>query len=478
MPLIQQVAEQIKKHGMVTGGETVVVGVSGGPDSVALLHILCRLKESLNIRLVVAHLNHCFRGAEADADARFVRELAEHLRLEAHVESRDVPAYCVERGISAQVAAREVRYSFLSEVAVKTGAAKVALGHHADDQAETILLHLIRGTGTGGLRGMLPVRDNFFIRPLLTVRRRDIEAYCRRHGLAVRHDSSNAQPKYLRNRVRLELAPLLEKNYNPNWVETVNRLGEILREEDEYLEQQADQVYRRIRLGPGGNTVRLNRERLLACPGALTRRVIRRAWAELCGDSGDLEFKHIDKVLEIIKGGGGRRQIALPRSVILISNYDLVELTLDRKNEGVPFYQYCLKVPGITTIPETGVSIGAQVIPVHEAGDPSGLGPCEALLDYDRLSRPLVVRRRLDGDRFAPLGLEGSVKLKKFFIDQKVPREVRDYIPLVVSGGDIVWVAGLRPGERWKITGDTTNCLRLYIAGYGKNFDICHHRGD
>lgn len=467
MPLIQQVAEQIKKHSMVTGGETVVVGVSGGPDSVALLHILYRLKESLNIRLVVAHLNHCFRGAEAEADAGYVRELAGQLKLEAYVESRDVPAYSVERGISAQVAAREVRYGFLSEVAVRTGAAKVALGHHADDQAETILLHLIRGTGTGGLRGMLPVRDEFFIRPLLTVRRRDIEAYCRHHGLAVRYDSSNTQTKYLRNRVRLELAPLLEKNYNPNWVETVNRLGEILREEDDYLEQQADRYYRRIKQGPGDSTVYLNRERLLACPAALRRRVIRKAWSELCGDSGDLEFKHIDKVLEIIKGGGGRRQFALPRGVIFISGYGLVELTLDHKNEGVPFYQYCLKVPGVTTIPETGVSIGARVIPAHEAGDPSSLDPCEALLDFDRLTHPLVVRRRLNGDRFEPLGLEGSVKLKKFFIDHKVPRQYRDYIPLVASGSDIVWVAGLRPGERWKVTEQTTTCLRLHIANTG-----------
>jgi len=468
MDLLRQVAEQIHKHAMVVSGETVVVGVSGGPDSVALLHILYRLRENLNIKLVVAHLNHRFRGVEAQADARFVLDLAERMHLQAFVESRDVPAYCARNGFSAQAGAREVRYSFFSEVAVKTGASRVALGHHADDQAETILLHIIRGTGPGGLRGMLPVRDDFFIRPLLNLRRRDIVAYCDRHGLIYRHDSSNATPKYLRNRVRLELMPLLEKNYNPSLVYTLNRLGEICRDEEEYLEKQVGEIYNRVRLKSNGHTVSLDRNRLQSCPQAIVRRVVRRAWAEVCGDKDELGFRHIDQVVEIIKGAGGYRQVTLPRGVICQTNYDLLVFTLSRENNEVPFYQHLLKVPGVTFIPEIGVLIGAQVLPRGEAGDPAGLGPQEVLLDYGVLSLPLVVRRRLAGDRFSPLGLEGTVKLKKFFIDHKVPRYMRDRIPLVVSGNDIIWVAGMRPGDRWKVTEATETCLRLYIDDYGK----------
>lgn len=468
MELIRQVAEQIHKHAMVAAGETVVVGVSGGPDSVALLHILYRLRENLDIKLVVAHLNHRFRGVEAQTDARFVLELAERMRLQAFVESRDVPAYCARHGFSAQAGAREVRYSFFSEVAVKTGASRVALGHHADDQAETILLHIIRGTGPGGLKGMLPVRDNFFIRPLLHVRRRDIVAYCARHGLTYRHDSSNDRPKYLRNRVRLELMPLLEKNYNPGLVDTLNRLGEICRDEEEYLEAQAGEMYHRFRLKSNGHTVSLDRNGLQSCPRAIIRRVVRRAWAEVCGDKDDLGFRHIDQVVEIIKGAGGYRRVTLPRGVTCQTNYDLLEFTLSRSSSEVPFYQYLLKVPGVTFIPETGVLVGAQLIPAGEAGDPAGLGPQEVLLDYGLLPAPLVVRRRLAGDRFSPLGLEGTVKLKKFFIDHKVPRCMRDRIPLVVSGNDIVWVAGMRPGDRWKVTEATQTCLKLYIDDYGK----------
>lgn len=470
MPLVKRVAEQIKKYAMVTGGETVVAGVSGGPDSVALLHILYRLREQFDFRLVVAHLNHGFRGAEADADARFVEELADSLGLESYIKARNVPEYSIREGISAQVAAREIRYSFLSEAALKSGASRVALGHHADDQAETILLHLLRGTGPGGLGGMQPVRDGFYIRPLLSVNRSEIETYCRHHNLLTRLDSSNLQAKYLRNRIRLELIPLLEKNYNPNLADALNRLGEICREEDEYLEQESEKVYYRVRLSTGGSGVTLDREQLLNLPGALLRRVIRRAWYEICGSKDDLGFGHIEQTMEIIRGGGGYRQIDLPKGITCKKNYALVEFTLDGEEKEVPFYQHRMKVPGITAVPEAGVAIGVRILPAAEAGDPAALGPDEALLDYHRLSMPLVVRRRIQGDRFAPLGLEGTMKLKKFFIGQKVPRRLRDCLPLVVSGEDIVWVAGLRPGEKARVTAGTTTCLHLFIHDYWASF--------
>ncbi|WP_347489706.1 tRNA lysidine(34) synthetase TilS [Desulfoscipio sp. XC116] len=466
MSLIQLVTEYIRRYNMVATGETVVVGVSGGPDSMALLHILYRLRETLGINLVVAHLNHRFRGAEADADAQFVLDAARRLQLTAFVEARDVPAYSRGRGISPQVAAREVRYSFLGEVAVKTGASRVALGHHADDQAETILLHILRGTGAGGLKGMLPVRDDFYIRPLLAVRRREIEHYCRRHDLAARLDSSNVKPKYMRNRVRLELLPTLEKKYNPNLVESLNRLSEICRDEDDYLEHQAEQVFLDARLASPGNAVCLDAGRLSVVPRALLRRVMRRAWTEVCGDQADLNYRHIEQVIAIINGGGGYRQITLPRGITFKKYYEVLEFTLDREFKEIPFYQYFLKVPGITFVPEVGLSIGAEVLPVGRAMQPSGLDSWQVILDYDRLATPLIVRRRLSGDRFSPLGLDGTVKLKKFFIDRKIPRHSRDCIPLVLSGDDIVWVAGMRPGEKWKVTENTVKCLRLYIVDY------------
>ncbi len=470
MPLLKQVAGQIRKHSMIASGDTVVAGVSGGPDSVALVHILYRLREQFTFRLVVAHLNHGFRGSEAEADARFVADLAGRLQLECYIEKRDVPGYCARTGLSAQAAAREIRYSFLSEVATKTGASRVALGHHAGDQAETILLHLLRGSGPGGLGGMSPVRDGFYIRPLLTVSREDIESYCRHHNLPTRRDSSNFQVKYLRNRVRLELIPLLEKNYNPGLEETLNRLGEICREENEYLDKHAREALRRARVGPVENGVALDRKQLLSLPRAILRRLVRMAWSEVCGSKEDLEFNHVNQILEIIKEEKGLQQVDLPRNITCVKSYDLVQFTVGKEKKEIPFYQYQLKVPGITVIPEAGVSIGARIVPPAWAGDPASLSPDEALMDYDLLKMPLVVRRRLQGDRFAPLGLGGTMKLKKFFIDRKIPRHLRDCIPLVVSGNDIVWVAGIRPGEKWKITGATSTCLHLFIHDYRESF--------
>jgi len=470
MPLAKRVAKQIKRYDMVSGGETVVVGVSGGPDSVALLHVLCRLREQFGYKLVVAHLNHGFRGVEAESDAKFVEEFARRLNLESYIETRNAPAYSARMGLSAQAGAREIRYSFLSEVALKTGAARIALGHHADDQAETILLHLLRGAGPGGLAGMQPVRDRFYIRPLLNIRRWEIEAYCHQHNLATRLDSSNLQVKYLRNRIRLELIPTLEKKYNPNLADALNRLGGICREEDEYLEKQSDAIFYRVRTHTTGNSIALDRDKLLAQPSAILRRVIRRAWFEICGSNDDLGFGHIEQILEIIKGGGGYQQIDLPRGITCKKNYDLLEFTLDGKEKEVPFYQHRIKVPGITTVQEAGLSIGAHILPAAEAGDPSALGSDETLLDYDRLAMPLVVRRRMQGDRFAPLGLKGSMKLKKFLIDHKVPRRLRDYLPLVVSGDDIAWVTGIRPGQKFKVTEDTTTCLHLFIYDYRESF--------
>lgn len=466
--MLKWVAKQIQTYNLIEAGETVVAAVSGGPDSVALLHVLDRLRGQFGFKLVAAHLNHGFRGAEADADAAFVEELAGRLHLQAYIETRNVPKYSARLGLSAQAAAREIRYGFLSEVALKTGAGRVALGHHADDQAETILLHLLRGAGLGGLAGMQPIRDNFYIRPLLDVKKREIEAYCRQHHLAARQDSSNLKRKYLRNRIRLELVPALEKKYNPNLTDALNRLGRICREEDEYLEKQSDAIFYRVRNGDAshGQSLVLDRDKLLDQPAALLRRVIRRAWFEICGSNDELGFSHIEQIMEIIRGGGGYRQVNLPRGVTCKKNYGRLEFTLHGEQEEGPFYQHQLKVPGITVIPEAGLSIGARLLRPAEAGDPAALAPDEVLLDYESLATPLVVRRRLEGDRFAPLGLEGSMKLKKFFIDHKVPRYLRDRVPLVVSGSDIVWVTGIRSGQRSKVTANTVSCLHLFIYDY------------
>ncbi len=463
MGLEQDVRLFMDKFRMISPGDTVLVGVSGGPDSVALLHLLWRMQKELRISLAVAHLNHMFRGEEARADARLVEELAGNLGLPVYVEEFDVPAYRERAGLSAQEAARQVRYRFFEEVAQNIGASRVALGHHADDQAETILFNFLRGTGLAGLKGIPPVREKY-IRPLLGVRRREIELYCRQHSLPVREDVSNKKTIYTRNRIRLELIPHLEAGYNPRLVEALVHLGHICREENDYLEEQTALLYERALKTEREHSLLLAVPELLSAPLALVRRVFRRAWRHLTGTDGDLSFLQVESLLALLHNPAGGKVVELPRGVRASRQGQALRLWMGGDAPGVPYYSYPLVVPGITCIPEINSSIRARLISITEAPDPRTLSAREALLDYDTIPGPLTVRRRRDGDRFHPLGMAAGTKLKKFLIDQGIPREERDYLPLVVAGDEIIWVGGVRPGEPWKITPGTKRCLYLQMV--------------
>ncbi|MDQ0285368.1 tRNA(Ile)-lysidine synthase [Desulfofundulus luciae] len=462
MALEQDVRLFIDKFRMISPGDKVLVGVSGGPDSVALLHLLWRMKGELHISLAVAHLNHMFRGEEARADARLVEELAKGLGLPVHVEEFDVPAYRERTGLSAQDAARRVRYRFFEEVARRIGASRVALGHHADDQAETIIFNFLRGTGPAGLKGIPPVRGKY-IRPLLDVRRCEIERYCREHSLPVREDASNKKTIYTRNRIRLELIPRLEAEYNPRLVDALVHLGHICREENDYLEEQAALLYGRALKTQKEHSLLFTVPEMLSSPLALVRRVLRRAWRHLTGTEGDLSYLQVESLLALLHNPAGGKVVELPRGVRASRQGLVLRLWMGDDGPGVPYYCYPLVVPGITYIPEINSSIQARLISISEAPDPRALSAREALLDYDAISGPLAVRRRRDGDRFHPLGMAAGMKLKKFLIEQEVPREERDYLPLVVAGDEIIWVGGVRPGEPWKVTPETKTCLYLQI---------------
>ncbi|MEW5954078.1 MAG: tRNA lysidine(34) synthetase TilS [Bacillota bacterium] len=465
MPLAKQVFAFLQRYRMVAPGDTVVVAVSGGADSVALLHLLNRLRESCGISLHVAHLNHMFRGAEAGSDADLVVRMASKLGLPVFTEMIDVPEYCLRRGLSPQAGAREVRYEFFSRVATSIGAARVALGHHADDQAETVLLNFIRGSGPGGLGGIRPVRDNFYIRPLLSVRRRAIEDYCHDHRLEYRQDTSNLKFDYTRNRVRLQLLPLLETGYNPAMIDSLVKLGNICREEDSFLEDQARRIYAGLRLPPGEVPVALDREGFLTQPGAMQRRLLRLAWQQIAGTRQDLSYQHVEDMMEIFGAGATGAKVELPGCVKARINYGGIEFYHAGSDTAAPEYSHPLKTPGKTIIPELGLVLEAVVLPAEKIPDPQSLPPEEALLDYDRLPGPLFVRRRAQGDKLRPLGLGGTMKLKKFLINQKIPARQRDLVPLVVSGKEVIWVAGLRLSEDYKVSPATRRCLLLKMRG-------------
>jgi tRNA(Ile)-lysidine synthase len=449
---------------MISPGDIILAGVSGGPDSVALLHLLNRLKDELQFGLYAGHLNHMFRGEEAAADARLVQNLAREWNIPLVAECINVPAYIKESGLSPQQGAREVRYRFFEETAARIGANRVALGHHADDVAETVLLNLLRGAGMTGLSGIPPVRDGVYIRPLLEMRRKEIESYCREFDLPYRVDRSNLKLIYLRNRLRLELIPFLEQNYNPALVDSLNRMAEIIRDEDDYLNGVARRALAEVIVKPGAaGKIVISLEKMAAYPIAVRRRLLRLAYRELAGFSGTPAFEHIGRALEMAAGKAGRGKMDLPGGILLVKRRRFLEIIKNRKHSQTPFYQYCMQIPGATRIPEVNRTIQAEIREVSAIGDPRQFCLNEAVLDYESLKGPVCVRRRKNGDTFWPLGMGGKTKLKKFFIDLKVPEEKRDAIPLVTCGNAIVWVAGFRPGEPWKVTASTRSCLLLRL---------------
>lgn len=472
--MLDKVRATITRFSLLDRNDGVVVGVSGGPDSVALLHVLLALREELELRLHVAHLNHLFRGAEAEEDAVFVAGLAKAWGLPVTVETFDVPALVAKEGVSAQEAARRVRYGFLRRVAASAGAAKVAVGHHADDQAETVLIHLLRGTGPKGLGGMAPAREGI-IRPLLEVTRAEIENYCREHHLPTRLDRSNEKTVYRRNRVRLCLMPVL-KEYNPRMVEALTRLAAVVRDEDEYLDRDAYQAFLGICLLDEKRHIAVSLPGFLGLPDALKRRVIRRCYSQIRGQTVDLSYDHVEVVLALAKGPEAAGETHMPGGVRAKKGDK--DLSFYRyEGAGVPVPDYCLPlvVPGYTLLPAVNRLIRAEVVPAEQVGPMPWLGASrgdsEAFLDYGLVQGHLYVRRRRPGDRFQPLGFRGMKKLQDFFIDVKVPRQERDQVPVVATEREILWVAGFRPDERFRIGPATKQVLHLEMSALDERRD-------
>ncbi len=463
--MLEQVRATIQKYHMYYSGDKVLVGVSGGPDSVALIHILHRLAGELGVELAVAHLNHGLRGKESEEDAEYVRRLAKGLGLAVVTESRDVAGYARQNRLSTQTAAREIRYRFFENAARQLQCNKLATGHNANDQAETVLFNFLRGAGPAGLGGIPPVRDKWVTRPLIEIHRAQIEVYCRENGLQPRIDKSNLKNVYTRNRLRLELIPYLEREFNPNLVDTMVRTGEIFRDEEECLEEIAEQYVSKIRLPGEANEVRFDLNQFLGLPRAIQRRIIRRAWLDLAGTANPLGFIHLADSLDIISCGQTGASLHLPSGITLNKLYG--QFSLSRTAMGAETkstdYEYKLTIPGETVIQELGYTILSKVLEGSQA-HPEKPQPDEIVIDLDLVEQPLKVRSRKPGDRFRPSGLAGSKKLKDYFIDTKIPRTDRQRIPVLVTGDDeIIWVVGLRADRRWQATGRTKRALKLKL---------------
>jgi tRNA(Ile)-lysidine synthase len=449
---LEKVKATIAKYAMLSGGETVLIGLSGGPDSVCLLHVLSALRDELGLQLHALYVDHGLRPAEIPDEIDFCRTRCEASTIPFSVAAIEVMTNVRVQGMNKQEAARELRYNAFNETLTQIQGQRMALGHNADDQIETFLLRFLRGAGPKGLSGMPPVRKNI-IRPLIGTGRREIEEFLDEQKITFLTDSSNLKEDYLRNRIRRILAPELKK-INPALIRTTGKTMDILREEEHYFDVIVTKTLMRLITRKREGRIDLFLTPLEAMETVILRRVLRRAIDETKGLRG-IEFVHIDSVIDLIRSGRPGDRLYLPKGLRVIKNYSTLVLTSELP---VRIGRHHLSVPGETLMEEIRGVIRAFV---DESADHSGEGKTLALFDADKAGTVLTVRPREDGDSFYPAGFGKRKKLQDFFVDEKVPRDERDEVPIVTAGDQIVWVAGFRGDERFRVTEETKKVLRL-----------------
>lgn len=464
-------------NGLIEKGEHIVIGLSGGPDSVCLFHILHQLKEELDICLHAVHINHGLRPGAADEDQRYAEKLCEAHGVPCSSFLFDVNKIAREEGISSEDAGRRVRYqSFFrvaERVAAESGASvKIAVAQNMNDQAETVMMRILRGTGTDGLCGIEYLRKEkdrgVIIRPLLDISRAEIEDYCSENGLHPQIDLTNLEPIYTRNKIRLELLPYLSENFNVNIAAALNRLSRIAKEDKDYFIHRAEEFIRMNSIGNKDGSVEIPAGMLGSEHPAIRHRVIMRVF-ESIGLSKDISSVHLEQADRLIEEARTSSSVDFSGGYALKISYGNAVFYRKEENTGLDF-EYELNLEGITDIFELNTQIGVKILKrldwLNEKGkekrDRSSSSICR--LSLDKLDtggcRP-VIRTRRPGDYMIPFGMKGRKKLQDFFVDEKIRKEERDRIPLLCLGSEIIWVIGSRISENYKVEDDTERIISL-----------------
>lgn len=451
----------IQQNDLVSKGEGIVVGLSGGPDSVCLLNLLCSLREEMNLKIAAAHINHMLRAEEADKDEEYARSLCKKFNVEFFSKSVDINKYSKDKGISSETAGREVRYEFFDHVMEQLDFSKIATAHNSNDQAETVLMRMMRGAGLEGLTGIPVKRDEKYIRPILFVERKEIEEYCKICGLEPRIDESNMERLYRRNKVRLDILPYMKENFNEDIVETINRMVLLLQEDKDYIMSQVNKCYAKNCEKHEDKVIIY--KRVFEYDNAITKRVIRRAIKEVAGNKYDIEMKHIKDVMEL-KDMKTNKKIDLPNGIYAQNIYGDIfikikvesnknqyeELVLSNKDilhKEVYFQNYIFNFERIAYENNIDFMKNNEI----------------KYFNYDNINGNIIIRQRKEGDKIIPLGMKGSKKIKDIFINMKIPQEDRDSIPIIQFGEDIAWVVPMKVSDKYKVTDRTKNILKIVV---------------
>ncbi len=476
--------ETIESGGLLVRGDTVIVGVSGGADSLCMLHVLRTLAPEYGVSLHVGHLNHMLRGAEAEADAEYVRRICRAWDLPCTVYAADIATLAAERKLAVEEAGRQERYAFLSGLARELGGRSVAVGHNADDQVETVLMHFLRGSGLAGLRGMRPLSwvDEMrlvahrrpapkdvrirLLRPLLEVPRSDIDRYCRHHDIHPRYDLSNTDQTYYRNRLRHELIPLLE-TYNPNVREVIRRTARVVTDDYALLRDLLQRTWPTVVRTASTEAIVYDRDTLRSLPLGLQRSVLREGVHRLRHSLRNINWVHIDDALAVVQKGQTGARATLPGGLLLTLGYDAVlladEAYIPTGDERPRLFGGPIALPpeGELLLPGSAWRVTTQHIPRAElpADWAQNPDPYTAYLDAARAKEPLTLRTRRVGDWLIPLGMAGRQKLGDLMVNVKIPQGERDAVPLLLCGGEIAWVVGSRLDARYAVSAHTHQIL-------------------
>ncbi|TCT13046.1 tRNA(Ile)-lysidine synthase [Natranaerovirga pectinivora] len=460
----KKILEYILKENLIDEDDHVVIGVSGGADSVCLLHLLHKLQGNINFTLSAAHINHGIRGIDADADEEFVKELCRTLEVPFYSYKINIKEESKRLKVSEEEAGRIVRYNVFNQILDQYKKGKIAVGHHMNDQGETVLINLIRGSGIKGLLGMSPKRENI-IRPLLMFKREDIIAYLNKNQLKYKEDYTNSQDIYLRNKIRLNIIPYIEANINEKVIDKIVQTTELLKEDDDYLNINTNELLKELIISQEEDNIIIRTDELLDQHIAMKKRLIREVINRVSTIK-NMESIHIDQVLGLANKEVGKK-IDLPNNLLVKKHYDALEFSFLKNNQEKPAHlqkEKCIiKIPSSYYIQSITKQMKTSLIN-HIKEEDTSKKTYTKFFDYDRIKSALCLRTRETGDFIVLKGINGRKKLKDYFIDNKIPKEKRDEILLIADGNHIIWIIGYRVSEEYKVTEKTQKILKVEIT--------------
>jgi tRNA(Ile)-lysidine synthase len=465
--MITKFRNNILKYNLIQKQDKVIVGVSGGSDSVALMHLLKCMTEEIDFEIIVVHINHKLRGNDSDQDERYVKEICSQYNIKCYSKSIDIEAAAKENKVSIEVAARNARYNYFEEIRKLVTGTKIAVAHNSNDQAETIFMNLIRGTGIDGLVGM-EYSKGIIIRPMLNFEKSMIDEYCFLNNLQPRIDKSNFENIYTRNKVRLDLIPSIEKAFGVDFSKSINRMSNIIREDRDFIESVVKTHINDVYFDKANNNLKIFDKNFSNLHKAIQRRLIRKSIEILVNKLTNVENQHIEKILELFESGKVGKEISLPHGIRAVRTYEHLTLTTNNLVKTKQNYKMSINIPGVTVIENIGTVktyIEKRVKNVEESYKVI-YNSLVQKFDYDKIKGELVIRTRQNGDSFKPFKSNGTKKIKKYFIDKKIPREKRDEISVIALESEVLWLVGYQISDNFKVDIDTKEILIIEFTPF------------